>query len=332
MIKLIVLFGFCNMLLLAFVSCGNDAPQQKITKNIDSLVKMYPDSVPVLINHGQFYYKKYLYSKAMPSAARAFRLDSNNWEARLLYANILNNRPNRTIKEVMAARRHFRVVLKKKSKNPEALVSLASTFSLTQDFEKSFQYLNEALRINPKYRDAYVLKGSNYLQLNKPDFAKSSYETAVQQDPAFYEGYLFLGSLYQQENNPICIEYYTTAANIRPNDLEILYAQAYAYQIFEKLNEAEIIYRKMRKLDKEYPMPVFQLAHIKQFNRNELDSAEILYNEAILIEPRFVEAWHNLGLLHETRGEKSRALQAYARALKYNPEFKLSREAADKLR
>ncbi|MBU2020588.1 MAG: tetratricopeptide repeat protein, partial [Bacteroidetes bacterium] len=62
------------------------------------------------------------------------------------------------------------------------------------------------------------------------------------------------------------------------------------------------------------------------------DSAEILYNQAIIKEPRFVEAWHNLGMIHETRGEKTRALQAYAKALKYNPEFELSREAADRLR
>jgi Tfp pilus assembly protein PilF len=88
----------------------------------------------------------------------------------------------------------------------------------------------------------------------------------------------------------------------------------------------------MHKIEPKYAMPMFQLGHIKQFNLNDLDSAEILYNEALLVEPRFVEAWHNLGLIHESRGENTRALQAYAKALKYNPDFQLSREAADRLR
>ncbi|MBU2019301.1 MAG: hypothetical protein KJ941_06625, partial [Bacteroidetes bacterium] len=91
-------------------SCGSsDKPTKKSSQNIDSLVQQYPDSVPVLIKHGQYYYKKYYFEKAMPSAAKAFRLDSNNWEARLLYANIINNRPNRTIEDVMKAREHFEV-------------------------------------------------------------------------------------------------------------------------------------------------------------------------------------------------------------------------------
>jgi len=46
----------------------------------------------------------------------------------------------------------------------------------------------------------------------------------------------------------------------------------------------------------------------------------------------FVEAWHNLGTCYEERGDITRALQSYAKALKYNPEFTLSRERADNLK
>jgi phage terminase large subunit-like protein len=66
-------------------------------------------------------------------------------------------------------------------------VSLASTYTQQGDFEKSFQYINEALRIDKKYRDAYILKGTNYLTLGNRKLAKSSYETAIQQDTKFFE-------------------------------------------------------------------------------------------------------------------------------------------------
>jgi tetratricopeptide (TPR) repeat protein len=316
-----------------FISCGdNSGVKNTLPKDLDSLITLFPDSVELLVKRGNKLLKAYKYEKAMEDGAKAFRLDSNMIEARLLYANVLNNRPERTIDEVMKAQRHYKVIIKKQPKNTIALVGLASTFSLTQDFEKSFQYINEALKIDPKFRDAYVMKGSNYLVLGKIDLAKSSYETAVQQDPEFYEAYLMLGSIYQAEKNPICIEYYTTAAAIQPKNPDVLYSLAYAKQEFGKEDEALPIYRKMIQLDTNYHEALFQIGWIKQFSMNELDSAIYYYNSALQTEPRFVEAWHNLGLCYEDKGDKTRALQSYAKALKYDPEFKLSRQRADALR
>lgn len=316
-----------------FVSCGGkDSATKTLPKDLDSLVTMFPDSLELLIKRGNRSLKIYDFPKAMEDAAKAFRLDSNKIDIRLLYANVLNNRPERTIDEVMDARRHFKIVLSKEPKNTNALIGLASTFSLTQDFEKSFQYINEALKINPRYRDAYVMKGSNYLVLGQIDLAKSSYETAVQQDPKFYEAYLMLGSIYQAEKDPICIEYYTTAASLQPKNLDVLYALAYAKQVFGKEDEALPIYRKMIQLDNEYHEAIFQIGWIKQFSLDDVDSAIYYYNSAIKTEPRFVEAWHNLGLCYEEKGDKTNALKSYAKALKYDPNFTLSRDRANALR
>jgi tetratricopeptide (TPR) repeat protein len=200
------------------------------------------------------------------------------------------------------------------------------------DFDKSFQYINQALKIDPRYRDAYVMKGSNYLFLNKPDLAKSSYETAVQQDPSFYEAYLMLGSLYQAENNVICIEYYKTAAELQPKNPEVLFSLAYAQQVFEQPEEALSIYRKMIQIDTSYYQALNQIGVIKQYNYKQIDSAIYYYNSALQTEPRFVEAWHNLGMCYEEKGDITRAMQSYAKALKYNPDFKLSRDRADALK
>lgn len=331
--KTIVIFAGLILALFIATSCGSDEPKNIVeTDNIDSLVMKYPDSVEILIRHGRFYSDNYKYKKALPSAAKAFRLDSNNLDARLLYAHVMNNKMDRTVEEVMTARRHFAVVHKAQPKNLEALVSLASTYSYVEDFETSFQYLNEALRMNPKYRDAYVMKGTNYMRIGKTDLAKSSYETAVQQDPEFYEGYLFLGALYQSEGNPICTEYYITATKIKPDDLELQYSLAYAYQEMGQYDKAKETYRHMRTMDSTYAMPVFQLGYIKQFYEDDIDSAMVYYNQAIVMEPRFVEAWHNLGYCHELKSDRLKALAAYSKALKYNPNFEKSREAADRLR
>ena len=129
--KHLVAYCFTGILILCLSACGGKTKETttfKPTDNIDSLVIQYPDSLEILLKHGQHYYDQYRFEMAISSASKAFRIDSNNLKARMLYANIQNNKPDRTIEEVMVARRHFSVVYKADPKNTEALIGIASTF------------------------------------------------------------------------------------------------------------------------------------------------------------------------------------------------------------
>ena len=327
---------FLGFLVLAvcailFPSCKSGNPTSAPITNIDSLYKLYPDSVPILIAHGNKMLERYDLNKAFQDGAKAYRLQPKNIEARFLYAQAMNNRPERTPTDVAAAQGHFKFVVQKEPRNLKALIQLATTYSQQGDYEKSFQYINEVLKIDKKYRDGYVLKGTNYLQLGKRDLAKSSYQTAIDQDPKFFEGIIFLGTLYQQDGDPLCIEYYTSALQLRPNSIDAMYNLAYGYQDLKRFDEAMIIYREMAIKDPEFSPSLFQQGSIKQ-SQNDIDSAQFFYNQTLQKEPRYVEAWHNLGMCYELKKDRSRALQAYAKALKYNPDFELSRNAADRLR
>ncbi len=325
------LFYYLLISVLIF-SCDNPKQTKKLPTDIDSLIVLFPDSVELLVKHGQKMLRVFNYQKAISDAAKAFRLDSNFQDARMLYADVLNNRPNRSVGDVENAQRHYRLILKNDSKNTKALVSLASTYSQQMDFERSFFYINKALRIDPKFRDAYVMKGSNYLFLGNRILAKSSYETAIQQDPTFYEAYLMLGTLYQEENKKICIEYYKTAVALKPKNTDVLFALAYALQLFDETNQALLIYRRMLECDSSHYQAMNQIGVIKQYNQNQIDSAMFYYRRSLNIEPRFVEALHNLGTCFELKKDITEALKCYAKALKYDPGFKLSRDRAEALK
>jgi tetratricopeptide (TPR) repeat protein len=319
-------------LLILIASCGGNGskkPQKQLT--IDQLYKKYPDSVAIIIQHGKLMLERYDYEKALQDGAKSYRIQPWNTEARFLYANALNNRAQRTTTDVMSAQKHFKFVVEKQPKNLAALVALATTYAQQGDSEKAFYFINEALRINKKYRDAYILKGSIYLSLGNTKLAKSSYQTAIDQDPEFFEAYVKLGLMYQVERDPLCIEYFTTATQIRPNNIEVLYNLAYAYQEFDKIPEAQQTYREMLKKDPSFTPPLFQLGWIKQNIENDLDSAVFFYNKTLQKEPRYVEAWHNLGMINELKGEKYQAIQYYRKALKYNPDFTSSDDAIKRL-
>ncbi len=316
----ILLFGI--LLSSVLFSCG-EAPQKPIT-NLDKLIKLYPDSVDILVKHGNLMVKRYLWDKALQDGAKAYRLEPKNLDARFLYANALNNQPERTAQDVLLAQEQFKYVIKKQPKNTAALVSLATTYWYMQDSEEAFKYINTALRIDKKYRDAYVLKGTIYRQLGNIDLAVSSYQTAIDQDKDFYEAYFMIGQIYQSTENSLCIEYFRSAASLQPNNIEFMYNLAFSLQTFGLkqnntafFDEAIQIYRDMHKKDPKYAMSNFQIGYIKQFMQNEVDSAIIYYNQSLQTEPKFVEAWHNLGVCYQSIGNKNYAIQAFRKAVEY---------------
>ncbi len=321
----------CSLFLL--ISCGENTKIASKNLNLDSLVEIYPDSVPLLVKQGNRYLDNYVYDKALNVGAKAFRLDSLNVDARFLYANAMNNIATRSIADVDNAQKHFLYILRKQPSNKKAYIALASTYTQQGEFEKSFKYINEVLKMDKHYRDAYIMKGTNYLTIGKRDLAISSYETAVQQDPKFFEAYLQLAWIYtEDEKYPFALEYFRTAAELDPKSTDALYGIAYSLQMLEKYDEAMLAYRDLIQTDNKYYLALFNQAYIKQFHQNQVDSAIYYYQSALDMEPQFVKAWHNLGLCYKTKGDKTNALKSFAKALKYNPDFKLSREEADKMK
>jgi tetratricopeptide (TPR) repeat protein len=320
-------------LMFAFFSCNTEEKKTE-SLSLEKAIEKYPDSVELIVKRGRIRLDAFDFKWAMSDAATAFRLDSTNLTVKKFYADVLNNRPDRTSEDIYIAQRHYHDLLKKDPKNQEVLVSLASTYSMLQDFDTAFEYINNALKINPRYREAYQLKGSIYRALGKTELMKSSYETAVQQDPDFYEGYLMLGAIYQEEKNPVCIEYFTTAQALRPKEPEAKYSLAYAKQHFGKEEDAAQMYREMARDTSDYysSQALFQLGHMKQFLYGDLDSAKFFYSRAITVEPRLYQAYHNMGICYDLEGNKTSALRSFSKALKYNPDFELSREYADSIR
>ncbi|MFK7785918.1 MAG: tetratricopeptide repeat protein [Crocinitomicaceae bacterium] len=328
----ITVFGILFTLVL--FSCTTEETKEKEELTIEESIEKYQDSVELLVVRGRQYLETFDFKLAMSDAAKAFRLDSTKRLVKHFYADVLNNRPNRSVEDIYIAQRHYKELLKKDGKNTELLVSVASTYSMQQDFEKAFEYINNALKIDPRYRQAYQLKGSIYRTLGQTDLMKSSYETAVQQDPEFYEGYLMLGAIYQSENSPLCVEYFTTALQLKPTEAEAKYSLAYAKQHFGKEEDAAQLYREMSRDTSDYysSQAYFQQGHMKQFRYGDIDSAKYFYLEAVKTEPRYYEAYHNLGICYDREGDKTAALRSFSKALKYNPNFELSRKYADSIR
>lgn len=336
--RFLLFFSICSLSILFSCDGKPDKAFDPKTDNVDSLYTSYRKSgekmpMELLISHGNLMLDRYDYAAALQDGAEAYRREPENLKARLLYAQGLNNKPERTYADRVSAQKHFKFILKKEPKNLEVLVQLAASYAEMGDEENAFHYCNQALKIDKHYRDAYILKGKIYDAGGNLKFAISSFETAIQQDPDFYPAYLYLGELYQYEkNDPLALEYFISADQIEPRNIEIMYKLAYAYQTFGQDEKALEVYRKMEKLDKEFAVSTFQQGWIKQFHQNQIDSAMYFYDITLQNEPRYVEAWHNLGMIYEdNKKDKYEAIKCYKMALKYDKDFELSKTAITRL-
>lgn len=322
---LILLSGF---LIWQFSSCSDTSNKVDTSKlSLDKLVSMYPDSVELLIKRGNELIEQVQYQKALEIAARAYRLDSLNFNTRVLYAEALINKPTRTADDMLRGHLMYKTLVKENPKSEKALVGLANTYTMLDDIDNSFLYINKALRVNPRYRDAYILKGTNYRLKQNLKLAISSYETAVQIDPKCTMAYLSLAVLYELNGDPkLGLEKYTTAYQLEPKNTEVIYALAYAKENLGQTDQALLLYRKMARIDSTYADSYFHIGRIYQFDKSQLDSAIVYYKKAIKANQEHVPSYHNLGLVYEEKKDITNALFTYAKVLKIDPEYELTKE------
>ncbi|SFT67177.1 Tfp pilus assembly protein PilF [Lishizhenia tianjinensis] len=338
-------------LALAVVACKNetkveeevfvyteDTTEVSLEDNLKSLVselEKNPNNVEKLIDIANFYKDAMIYQEVLPNAAKAFRLDSTNLEARKLYAWSLINQYEPKVEDILLAREQFEYILSKEPRNPETYVNIATTYTLMGDYKSSFNYLDEAIKIDQQYRDAYILKGTNYRAVGNEELAISSYETALQIDQEYAEGFLNVADYYVEIGNPIALEYYQTAYDLNPSlknlKVRALYGIAKTQQDLGQFKEALASYRKLAVLAPSFEPAYFNPAYIKQFKQKEIDSAVYYYNLCVDVNPKYIDAWHNLGLAYAEQGRKSDAARAFSTALSINPDYTMSKEAAEKL-
>lgn len=304
-------------------------------KRLDAIISKNADDINALVERGNLALDNYDFSNAFSDAARAFRLDSNKFDSRLLYARSLIDRPTSTENDKIVAQGHFLKLVKESPTNLDAIVGLANTYALLQDFENANNWIEKALTIDRKCIDAYRLKGSlfkirYYAVMEDADskkFAEALFDSTIntysyitQIDPEYHVAYMHLGLLFNQRNDPLCLDHYLSAVQIQPENLDYKYALAYAYGEFGKEREAMRIYKEMIEQDDTFYEAYCQTGQILQFKYQELDSALYYYSQVVDKDEHHIDAYVNMGIAYQDKGDITNALKNYSKALAIKPE------------
>lgn len=217
---------------------------------------------------------------AVYDANRAVSLKPEKVEYRLLQADacFANGNADDSYKALTEAERI-------EPDNMEVQLKMGEITFYSRDYERSLHCLTKVTEKEPDNRTALFMKGFIYKE--KGDTAgavvllRKVCDLYPDYEPAFEE----LGVLYATRQNPMAVEYLTTALTLEPNNTNAMYALAMYHQERQEMDEAEGLYRRMLDVNSNSADAWHNLGYIELTFYHDYDRAITYFDSALASDP-----------------------------------------------
>ncbi|MBS1635743.1 MAG: tetratricopeptide repeat protein [Bacteroidetes bacterium] len=260
--------------------------------------------------------------EALGDARRALNLDSTNADNFMMVADVYFAHNNTKQSKDMLEH-----IIVKFPKNTDALLKLAELHFFVKQYEKAFEKINAALKINENIAKAYYLKGSIYKETGDTAKAVSSMETAVEQDNRYFNAFMDLGLMYAARHNPLALEYYDNAININPLSSEALYAKAKYLQDVANYDGAMQVYERLLSHDPAHAHTLYNMGAITFHVKKDPKKAIDYFTKAINADAQYAEAYYARGACYDELNDHNNAVADYNMCLQIKPNYGPAAEA-----
>ena len=268
------------------------------------------------------------------------------------------------IEKIMSAYREFEFA---QAADPLYLSELlARALNQNTDYELAIFKLKEVLRSRNDLRDAWILLGFAYLNLEKPYFALTSFERAYEIDPEWPATQYFLGTTHQELRDfEKAIFYFNYALNnqfepqvVVKQKLADLYMEKKDYESAVKMYKENLEANKQEVSAFVKPIWIYldflsnpdealKLAELAilafpenamaynllgwaQLGNGNYTESEVNLNKAIAIDPSLAAVYLNQGKLYEKMKKNEKAITAYQKAYDLDQNGSIGRQAAER--
>lgn len=324
-------------------SCGaGESSENNIVSDstiVDSLtwfqkkVEADPSNLPLLFERAKFYVRKNLVDDAQADLESYMKLDSSDLVVHKLYADIMLAKLN-----LEKTKYHYEYIIERDSLNSEAYVGMGKMYAILDNNAAALVYLNKSLSIDPYQTEPYFMKGmiyrSDFMRYGREeswDLALTSFQTAIEQDPNNYSAFVQLGVMYDQVGDSTAIDYYNSALEIYPESMEAWYNKGMFYQNRGQIDEAFECYRTIHEIDSTWSEPYYNEGYIHLLITEEFDSAIYYFERALEFDPQYYQAYNNIGLAYEKKGDIANAKFNYGKSVDLNPDYKLAKDNLNRL-
>ncbi len=213
-------------------------------------------------------------------------------------------------------------------------------------FTEAEQAYRQVLDIQPERSEALYKLGILAQQMGNLQTAEEFWSRLLQLEPNSLKTWFSLANLHQSQGQfTAAVEAYRQALKLRPDSAPIYNNLGYTLEKLGNLEEAIASYQKALELQPDCTeadvnwgnalhtqgkLSKDKQLHYAQLNYNlgvvreqagDLQNAVAYYQQAINLQPDFVEAHYHLGMALQAQGNLEEAIASYQKVLEFNPNY-----------
>lgn len=284
---------------------------------LNEAIKNEPKNAALYLMRADYYTSRQHFDDAISDMNKAIELSDNKFDLYLKLSGlyVLNGSPQQSLESLNKS-------LELKPDDINALNKKAKLYFIMKDYENCAATVEKVLRIDKGNADAYYIKGNALEETGKTDLAIEAYQEALLDNSKHYESLLHLGYLFLDKDMILAKDYFANAAKVNSQSPEPLYNLAMIAQESDHPNDALKLYETMLKINPADKIALYNSGYVQLVYLQDFTKAISFFNQAILVDSTYIDAYFNRGYSYELLGNKDAARADYLKVHQLNPEYK----------
>ncbi len=186
--------------------------------------------------------------------------------------------------QIKEAQKLYKKIINKDKNNFQLFFLLGTSFLQTTNYLEAISYLDNAIKLNSNYADAYNNRGIALAEIKNYSDAIKDYDLALKLNKNFFNAYLNKGvALKNLRKFKKAIESFNFSNKLNPNNSEVYNNLGNVYRELLLYEKATSCYRKAINLNKNYAIAYNNLGIVLQAQHKFME-AEINYSKAFSLD------------------------------------------------
>jgi protein O-GlcNAc transferase len=255
-------------------------------------------------------------NEAEPLLLDVLKKQSKNFDA-LHILGVINGIKNQH-KEALE---FFRKALKIDPNNSFLNFNIAKAFSEIDEDEKALKYHLFATKLNPKKLDGWLNFGRSLSKLNKFEDSLECYYKALALNPEYAEAWTNLGCAFiELENFEQALDSFDKSLKINPQSPEVWSNRGNALFELKQYTQALESFDTAIRIKPDYADAWYNRGNAL-LRLNQYEHALESYDKTISLKPEYIEAWSSRGSLLCSICQFESSEASYREAIRINPQY-----------
>ncbi len=295
---------------------------EQLTK-LKNAVAARPENPNAQFNLGLYYYQHGQYKNSVQALMRVTALNPKDDEALGLLGSVYLRQGR-----LREAEQHLKKAIGINPDNIDAHNNISLVyFNQKNRSQEAIRALQKSLRIMPDNLDALTNLAFIYATLGETDEAVGAYKRLLKANPRSLPAYERLGQLYLDEHKySDVLKLYQQSKRVLPTNADMLNHAAFAYYYKGNVQKAYDFFSRASKINPGDAVSQYGMGLVA-YKKANLDIAIKKFKAALKRRKKYPEAYRQMAIAYEDKGEYIKALYYYKQVIKLKPKDRASKRA-----